>query len=43
MRDLLESVGFCALMALLAWLYCMATPEQFSAECDWTMEAERVE
>lgn len=38
MRDFLASVGFCVLMAILAWLYCAATPDQMSGEHDLAAE-----
>lgn len=38
MKDLLESIGFCVMIVILGWLYCMATPDQMSGECDWAQQ-----
>lgn len=39
--DFWGSLAFCVMVVLLGWLYCMATPDQMSAECDWArMELE---
>lgn len=35
MRDFIESLVFCIVAVALAYLYCKATPDQMSAECDW--------
>lgn len=50
-RNALEAAFACAVAALgaaaslgLVWLYCAATPDQCSAECEWQraeMEARR--
>lgn len=34
MKDLIESIGFCVIAVILAWLYCVATPDQMSGEYD---------
>ena len=34
MKDILEAVTFCVLMALLTWLYLLSTPDQLSGEAD---------
>lgn len=39
-KDFVESVGFCVMAIALLWLYCKVTPDQLSAESDWTAEAE---
>lgn len=39
-KEFVESLIFCALMALLAWLYCWATPDQMSGEYDWAVAEE---
>lgn len=38
MKDFLQSLAFCIIVAVLVWAYCKATPDQCSAECDWARE-----
>ena len=38
MKDFLQSLAFCIIVAVLVWAYCKITPDQCSAECDWARE-----
>lgn len=38
MKDFLQSLAFCIIVAVLVWAYCKATPDQCSAECDLARE-----
>ena len=38
-KELFGSIAFCALVWLMLWAYCKATPNQLSGEADWTEEA----
>ena len=38
MKDFLQSLAFCIIVAVLVWAYCKITPDQSSAECDWARE-----
>ena len=38
-KELIGSIAFCALVWLMLWAYCKATPNQLSGEADWTEEA----
>ena len=38
-KELFGSIAFCALVWLMLWAYCKATPNQLSGEADWTEES----
>lgn len=36
--EIAGAVAFCAVVAVLMWMWCAATPPQMSAECDLAAE-----
>lgn len=38
-KELFGSIAFCALVWLMLWAYCKATPNQLSGEADWNEAA----
>ena len=38
MKDIIAGIVFAVLVVILFWLYLIATPDQFSAECEYQLE-----